>query len=214
MKNQATIIFTTSLKAVALSQWNPNFIGNRQGIVHLFEWKWLDIGDECENFLGPKGFGGVQTSPANENVVIAGRPWYERYQPISFKLETRSGNESEFREMVKRCRNVGVRIYVDVVVNHMAAPQPASQAIGTGGSVADPNIRSYPAVPFNSSDFNAPCAIENYNNATQVRDCELVSLPDLDQRRKKVRDIIVDHMNHLVDLGVAGFRMDTCKFGF
>ena len=31
-----------------------------QVIVHLFEWKWADIAAECENFLAPKGFGGVQ----------------------------------------------------------------------------------------------------------------------------------------------------------
>lgn len=31
-------------------------------MVHLFEWKWDDIAVECENFLGPKGFGGVQVS--------------------------------------------------------------------------------------------------------------------------------------------------------
>jgi len=28
--------------------------------VHLFEWKWDDIAAECENFLGPNGFAGVQ----------------------------------------------------------------------------------------------------------------------------------------------------------
>ena len=56
-------------------QFDPHFIDNRQGIVHLFEWKWLDIAKECEDFLGPKGFGGVQTSPPNENAVVSGRPW-------------------------------------------------------------------------------------------------------------------------------------------
>jgi len=29
-------------------------------MVHLFEWKWDDIAKECENFLGPKGYAGVQ----------------------------------------------------------------------------------------------------------------------------------------------------------
>lgn len=51
-------------------QFNPHFIGKRSGIVHLFEWKWLDIARECEKFLGPKGFGGVQVSPVNENAIV------------------------------------------------------------------------------------------------------------------------------------------------
>nr|CAH7722336.1 unnamed protein product [Callosobruchus chinensis] len=28
----------------------------------MFEWHWDDIASECENFLGPKGFAGVQVS--------------------------------------------------------------------------------------------------------------------------------------------------------
>ena len=29
-------------------------------MVHLFEWHWGQIADECENFLGPRRWGGVQ----------------------------------------------------------------------------------------------------------------------------------------------------------
>jgi alpha-amylase len=130
---------------------------------------------------------------------------------MSYILETRSGNEAEFAEMVQRCGNAGVRIYVDIVVNHMGAPQPTSPAIGTAGSQADPLARDFPAVPYNRSDFHQSCQIQNYQNATEVRDCELSSLPDLDQSRLDVREKIVNFMNHLIDLGVAGFRMDACK---
>nr|CAI5854313.1 unnamed protein product [Callosobruchus analis] len=28
----------------------------------MFEWSWDDIANECETFLGPKGFAGVQVS--------------------------------------------------------------------------------------------------------------------------------------------------------
>lgn len=195
----------------AFGQFDPHFIGNRQGIVHLFEWKWLDIAQECEEFLGPKGYGGVQTSPVNENAIVAGRPWFERYQPMSFKLQTRSGSEEEFAQMVQRCRKAGVRIYVDVVVNHMAPAAQTTPVIGTGGSEADPSTFDFPAVPFKREDFHSPCAIQNYQNATEVRTCELSALPDLNQTKEHVREEIIAFMDHLVDLGVAGFRMDACK---
>ena len=32
----------------------------RQVIVHLFEWQWPDIAAECEDYLGPAGYCGVQ----------------------------------------------------------------------------------------------------------------------------------------------------------
>ncbi|EDS29692.1 amylase [Culex quinquefasciatus] len=181
------------------------------GIVHLFEWKFEDIALECERVLGPAGYGGVQVSPVNEYLVAENRPWWERYQPISFKINSRSGDERQFSDMVKRCLRVGVRVYVDVVVNHMAAPGATSPLRGTAGSACDPLAREYPAVPFNRSHFHADCMITNYNNATNVRDCALVSLPDLDQSIPHVRKMIVEFLNHLINLGVAGFRMDACK---
>ena len=47
---------------LAVSQFAPNYASGRNTIVHLFEWKWDDIARECENFLGPKGYAGVQVS--------------------------------------------------------------------------------------------------------------------------------------------------------
>lgn len=150
----------------------------------------------------------MQVSPVNENVVRPNRPWWERYQPISYKLSTRSGNEQQFASMVKRCNDVGVRTYVDVVFNHMAADGGTT---GTGGSTADPSSKSFPAVPFSSLDFNPTCAITNYNDPTNVRNCELVGLRDLNQGNSWVRDKVVDFLNHLTELGVAGFRVDAAK---
>lgn len=133
------------------------------------------------------------------------RPWWERYQPISYKLITRSGNKAELRDMVRRCNNAGVRIYVDAIINHMSADQP-SKTIGTGGSIADPPARNYSTVPFTKSDFHKFCSINNYDNAAEVRNCELVALHDLDQSVENVRQKIVNFMNILIDIGIAGFR--------
>ena len=40
----------------------PPCQGNRQPIVHLFEWPWDDIAKECEEHLGPLGYCGVQVT--------------------------------------------------------------------------------------------------------------------------------------------------------
>lgn len=107
--------------------------------------------------------------------------------------------------MVRRCNNAGVRIYVDVVFNHMTGDH--DNARGTGGSTADTHSRSYPAVPYSHFDFHYPCAITNYNDAGNVRNCELSGLHDLDQSKEYVREKIVNFMNEAVDAGVAGFRL-------
>lgn len=99
------------LVAPSIQQLNPHYLYNRTVMVHLFEWKFNDIAQECEQFLAPKGYGGVQLSPVTENVIVdnPSRPWWERYQAISYKFITRSGTEQELASMIKRCNNVGVR---------------------------------------------------------------------------------------------------------
>lgn len=167
------LLFFQVAKATELGFIHPQFATNRTAIVHLFEWKFNDIATECENYLGLNGFAGVQVSPIHENVILRdeNRPWYERYQPISYSIITRSGNETEFIDMVDRCNRVGVRIYVDVVPNHMTAK--TGSIIGTGGSTADVEKREYPAVPYGPENFHRTCPINNYQDANNVRNCEL-----------------------------------------
>ena len=38
----------------------PTCAQGRHTITHLFEWKWTDIKAECQRFLGPYGYCGVQ----------------------------------------------------------------------------------------------------------------------------------------------------------
>ncbi|KAG5666576.1 hypothetical protein PVAND_014594 [Polypedilum vanderplanki] len=202
-------IFLALLSALVIvsAQRNPHWWSGRSAFVHLFEWKWNDIANECENFLAPRGYAGVQISPPNENLVISNRPWWERYQPVSYILTTRSGSRAELANMISRCNAVGIRIIADVVINHMGA----ANGIGTGGSTSDYNNLNFPAVPYSNNDFNPNCAINNYNDPYQVRNCRLVGLPDLKLDSAWVRDKIVNYMNDLISLGVAGFRVDAVK---
>lgn len=152
---------------------HTNYVAKRSAMVHLFEWKWNDIANECEQFLAPNGYAGVQVSPVSENVIVENRPWWERYQPISYRIITRSGDENEFKSMIDRCNAVGVRIYVDIVFNHMTGEK--GKILGTGGTTADVDKLDYPGIPYTSDDFHHPiCPINNYDNPFEVRNCELV----------------------------------------
>ncbi len=54
------LLILAALLGLSLAQFNPNTRNGRTAIVHLFEWRWADIAAECERYLGPNGFGGVQ----------------------------------------------------------------------------------------------------------------------------------------------------------
>lgn len=60
MQSFITLAVLPALLAIANAQFDLHQWPNRSAIVHLFEWKWTDIADECERYLGPNGFAGVQ----------------------------------------------------------------------------------------------------------------------------------------------------------
>jgi alpha-amylase len=175
--------------------------------VHLFDWRWTDIANECETVLASAGYAAVQVSPPQEHSITPSRDWSERYQPVSYSIaRSRSGTGAEFTSMVSRCKAVGVGIYVDAVINHMTNfPSP-----GTGSSGTAYSKYEYPGL-YTSSDFHTPCTVTNYQSAANVQDCELFSLPDLNTGSATVRQKIADYLLLLARLGVAGFRIDAAK---
>jgi alpha-amylase len=174
--------------------------------VHLFEWRWPDIASECENFLGPRGFEAVQVSPPNEHITYGA--WWARYQPVSYRLESRSGTRAEFIDMVQRCDAAGVAIYADMVINHTAALNGG----GTGWAGTQWSVKNHPSLPaYGPGDYHSTCSITNYGDAYNVQNCELSGLPDLDTASPYVQQQIANYMNDLLTIGVAGFRIDAAK---
>ena len=175
--------------------------------VHLFEWKWNDIADECENVLGPLGYDAVQVSPPQEHSLVPSRDWSQRYQPVSYSIaRSRSGTGDEFAAMVTRCQAAGVDIIVDAVINHMTNfPSPGIGSNGTAYTKYE-----YPGL-YGPADFHPPCALTDYTDAANVQECELFSLPDLHTGLAPVRQKIADYLVDLARLGVAGFRIDAAK---
>lgn len=103
------------------------------------------------------------------------------------------------------------------------------------GSSYNPGNEDFPAVPYSRSgtrmrskwmwfrpvscwiDFgdsickSASGNIDNYGDINQVKNCKLVGLPDLVLANDYVSDKLADYMNRLIDIGVAGFRVDAAK---
>lgn len=202
----ASISLGFMLPAHAASEWKPGI--PRTAYVTMFEWNWDSVAKECTNFLGPKGYAAVQVSPPNEHG--SGSEWWRDYQPVSYKIASRRGDRTQFQNMVNTCKAAGVDVYADVVVNHMA---DYNGGTGTGGSTW--SARNFPAVPFGSNDFHSPkCDIADADysgNRSNVTNCDMPGLPDLNTGSSYVQGKIAAYMNDLLSLGVAGFRMDAAK---
>ncbi|KAJ6488629.1 alpha-amylase [Mycena vitilis] len=175
-------------------------------MVQLFGWPWDSVAAECRTFLGVTGYGYVQVSPPSEH--IQGGQWWTDYQPVSYKLESKRGTRLQFIQMVAACKAAGVDVIVDVVLNHIGS--------GTGFAGSSYSKYNYPSVPYTASNFhycngNTASNINNYNNAFNVQNCELVGLADLAQEQPAVQKIMAAYLNDLLSTGVAGFRIDAAK---
>ena len=115
---------------------------------------------------------------------IEGYPWYQRYQPVSYQIESRSGSRKEFASMVETCRDAGVDIYVDAVINHMSGVVPeGEEKEGSAGS----SFSYYQYHDYSYDDFHH-CGTEfdditNYGSRFgRFQNCELVNLADPQDR--------------------------------
>ncbi|THV41321.1 carbohydrate-binding module family 20 domain-containing protein [Glycomyces buryatensis] len=188
-------------------------------ILNMFEWNWNSIAAECAGDLAGSGYTYVQTSPPQEHILgsdtTAGEEdaWYIHYQPVSYKLDSRLGTRAEFAAMVSTCNANGIGVVVDAVINHMAAGSSSQARTGSAGS--EYTQFNYPDAGYSEADFHNTgdnyCEISNYTDRTEVQECHLVGLNDLDTGSDYVQGQIAGYLNDLTSLGVAGFRIDAAK---
>jgi alpha-amylase len=177
--------------------------------VQMFRWKWNDIAKECTNWLGPQGFGAVQISPPHAAASLGS--WWDVYQPVNFSvLKSNMGTEAELQAMITTCHAAKVRVYADVVINHMAA----GSGTATDGSTWNSTSLTYPA--FSSNDFHSTCDIQSSDygspgNRTSVTSCRLSGLPDLNTGSTYVQGQLKNYLNKLVGMGIDGVRIDAAK---
>jgi alpha-amylase len=191
----------------------PNKTITTQSVgIQMFTWPWVSLKTECTSVLGPEHVDWILVSPPQED--ISGTQWWTHYQPVSYKLTSQLGTEQQFTDMVSACNKAGVQVIVDAVINHMA------NSAGKGFAGTSFSKYNYPGL-YDPLDFhnelapNDPNAcygdIVNYDAPFETTHCELGSLPDLATEKDNVRQTIAGYLNHLIDLGVSGFRIDAAK---
>src|SRR5512139_442951 len=91
----------------------------RDVILHAFDWKYRDVADRAER-IAAFGYGGVLLSPplySDEN----GQDWWQRYQPKDYRvLRSRLGRKADLVAAIGALHSHGVKVYADIVFNHMA----------------------------------------------------------------------------------------------
>lgn len=144
--------------------------------------------------LATTGITHIQISPPQKS--NSAPDWWARYQPLDFSvIEGPLGNESELRSLSKAARAKGLKIVVDVVLNHMA---------NTGDL---PCTLAYPQ--FSPQDFHGDCKYHRNASDDPVRGWLGNDLPDLRTESPRVREVAKQYLQFLIDMGADGFRFDA-----
>lgn len=193
----------------------------RDVILHAFDWKYRDIATRAER-IAALGYGGVLLSPplySDEN----GPDWWQRYQPKDYRVvRSRLGRKADLVAAIVALHAHGVKVYADVVFNHMANESRADRYNFPGKDElaryraerddfeADRLYGNLDDGLFSPWDFHTSGNIQDWMSDYQSEELSLNGLPDLE-----LNPWVIDQQRScllaLNDLGFDGYRIDAVK---
>lgn len=195
-------------------------------ILHAFNWRYDTVEARAAE-IADLGYRGVLVAPPLKS---EGSAWWARYQPQDLRtIDHPLGNRESFVRMSNALRARGVRVYADIILNHMANEAAQRPDLNYPGQRVlnqyAANIaywgrqRLFGDLRFNflsQWDFGPAQCIQNYSDVWQVQNWRLCGggsdpgLPDL-----LGSDYVVGqqraYLQALKALGVTGFRIDAAK---
>ena len=221
--------------------------GQKGGIVELFGWPYEDIIEECE-FISHAGYMGIKIYSPNEHLQNFNNiedemlnPWWFINQPVSYKLHSRMGNKRQLKNMINICRSYNLRIYADIVINHMTSSgydmyddhrsgygndcfhwnekdSTAGSPFWTVGFRYENNSYTglepgleYPSVPYFPSDFHCRSGITNWQDSGELNGGWITELADLNTEKEYVQQRIADYFCELLSIGFSGLSIPNAK---
>lgn len=180
---------------------------NYGAILHAFAWDFKTITANLQD-IKDAGYTSIQTSPINqckegENGGMAlyseddkGK-WYYHYQPTDYVIGNyQLGTEEEFKTLCKEADKIGLKIIVDVPLNHTTSDE----------SVISQNIFDICENPFHGKGD-----IATYASRKQVTQNDLLGLKDLNTQDKDVQAYLLKYLKTCIEDGASGFRFDAAK---
>ena len=94
-------------------------------ILHAFSWPLKDIRAELPN-IAAAGFGAIQISPLQRGDINEGWTWYTIYLPYDYHIMNSPGmgTKEDLKALCKEAEQYGIKIVVDVVLNHVNKTEP------------------------------------------------------------------------------------------
>ena len=218
-------------KTTAANKYGLSETVNDGLTLQAWNWSFANIEANLEK-VAEQGFTTIQVSPPNEiklatkNVNVTqgeSNGWWMFYQPVGFQLNNSTDNalgvKSEFVSMCNKAHELGLKIIVDAVINHVGTKDGTPDSDQTVMNHVNDKVRNFEPVLYNNQLFHSPWKKMTYveSNASQydstydlTRNCTS-GLPDLKTEDSRVQQVIFEYLDELIEAGADGFRFDAAK---
>ena len=181
-------------------------IGDLQGLLSKLDY--INDGDDTtDTDLGCNGIWLMPVQPS---------PTYHKYDVTDYyAIDPAYGTTEDFKELLAACDERGIKVIMDLVLNHTSSRHPwfvaACDYVRELGT-AEPDAAECPYVDyyhFTKEPGTGYCQVEGCNWYYEARFWE--GMPDLNLDCEALREEIAQITQYWLDMGVGGFRLDAVK---
>lgn len=177
--------------------------GDLRGIINRFDY--LNDGDPNSGLS--LGVEGIWLTP------IFASPSYHKYDTTDYyTIDPKFGTEEDLKELVELCHQRGVKIILDLVINHTSSNHPwflqFTEAHRSGNTASE--YYDYYSWAVEAGGSKTMRAI---NGTEHLYECNFSgSMPELNYDNPAVREKMLEIAGYYLELGVDGFRFDAAKY--
>jgi len=215
--NRVTIEPTPSLTGLETGWWNDTVfyeifvrsfkdsngdgVGDFNGITEMLDY--LNDGDPTTT--SDLGISGIWLMPINESSS------YHGYDVIDYySVESEYGTKEDFLHLVEEAKKRGIRIIVDLVINHTGIDHPWFQASNAG----DPQFRDWYIWSSEKPGYNGPWGEQVWYPGKNGYYYAVFwsGMPDLNLKNPAVTEEFYKITRYwLTEMNVDGFRLDAIR---
>ena len=178
-------------------------------ILHCWDWKMSDIRSRLSS-IKDAGFKTIQISPMQPQKEPQYSDWWRAYQPLGFKIagdgESKLGSKNELKAMCEEAEELGIKVIVDVVANHLAE--------GYSPRTLWPDVGGFESTIYDNGGNKYLHTLETGTSDSSVEYTvrgNLGNLPDLKTETDYVQQRVLSLCKEYLDVGIDGFRFDAAK---
>lgn len=182
-------------------------VGDLRGILNRLDY--LNDGDpDSGKSLGVEG---LWLTP------IFASPSYHKYDVSDYyKIDPKFGSEADLVALLDACHARGVKVILDMVINHSSNRCEWFKAFTAAHQNGDTNSEYYDFYSwYDASKDKAPSGrtFQKISGTTHYYECNFYwEMPEFNFDNEQVREQVLDIAKYYLDLGVDGFRFDAAKY--